>query len=337
MNNIYKGKTILITGGTGSLGKSLVQNILSNHNEVDRVIVFSRNEQQQYLMAQEFPKAQFPQIRFIVGDIRDYDRVKRALHKVDYVIHSAALKHVPITEDNPMECVKTNILGAENLINACLETDVERVVALSTDKACAPINLYGATKLASDKLFIAANNLTGDNPIKFSVVRFGNIFGSIGSVIPYFLSKKMEGILPVTDPRMTRFGISLQQGVDMVMHALENAWGGELFVPKIPSFKLTELANAIDPACEQKIIGIRPGEKLHEEMITKSDAMHTYDLGDHYVILPSTANWKVSEFVKAFAAKKVNEDFYYNSKENTEWLTVQDLEEIVKGIEKKSV
>ena len=239
---MLNGKSILITGGTGSLGKALTSHILKSHTDIKRVVIFSRDEQKQFQMAQEYPTDKFPQIRFFIGDIRDEDRVKRALKGIDYVIHAAAMKHVPIAEYNPMECIKTNVLGAENLINACLETEVERVVALSTDKAAAPINLYGATKLTSDKLFIAANNIRGWNPIKFSVVRYGNVMGSNGSVIPFFLSKRKEGVLPITDPNMTRFNISLQGGVNMVMHALEHAWGGELFVPKISSYRIMDVA-----------------------------------------------------------------------------------------------
>jgi len=259
-------KSVLITGGTGSLGKALTSHILRKFPKVKKVVIFSRDEQKQFEMAQEYPADQFPQLRFFIGDVRDADRVKRALKGIDYVIHAAAMKHVPIAEYNPMECVKTNIMGAENIINACLETEVTRVVALSTDKAAAPINLYGATKLASDKLFVAANNITGWNPIKFSVVRYGNVMGSNGSVIPFFLKKKADGVLPITDPTMTRFNISLQGGVDLVMHALEHAWGGEIFVPKIPSYKITDVAEAIGPECEKPVVGIRPGEKIHEEM-----------------------------------------------------------------------
>ena len=240
------------------------------------------------------------------------------------------MKHVPIAEYNPMECVKTNILGAENLINACLETEVERVVALSTDKAAAPVNLYGATKLASDKLFVAANNITGWNPIKFSVVRYGNVMGSNGSVIPFFLKKRKEGILPITDSSMTRFNISLQDGVNMVMYTLKNAWGGEIFVPKIPSYRIMDVAEAIGPDCKKPIIGIRPGEKVHEEMITASDAFYTYDLGKYYVILPSTHKWKLEDFIKHFQAKKVSPGFSYNSGKNTEWETVNSLRRLIK-------
>lgn len=324
------GKSILITGGTGSLGKALTKHILTKYPEVKRLVIFSRDEQKQFQMAQEFPVSKYPQIRYFIGDVRDFERVKRAFKGIDCVIHAAAMKHVPIAEYNPMECVKTNIMGAENVINACLETDVQRVVALSTDKACAPINLYGATKLASDKLFVAANNITGWNPIRFSVVRYGNVMGSNGSVIPFFMNKRKEGVLPITDPNMTRFNISLQGGVDMVMHALFHAWGGEIFIPKIPSYRILDIAQAIGPECEHQVVGIRPGEKIHEEMITPSDSFYTYDLGKYYTILPSTHKWKLAEFVDEFKAVKVPEGFAYNSGENTDWETVEGLRELIK-------
>lgn len=325
-----EGKSILITGGTGSLGKALTQHILATSPRVRKLVIFSRDEQKQFQMAQEFPATQYPQIRFFIGDVRDKDRVKRAFKDIDYVIHAAAMKHVPIAEYNPDECVKTNIDGARNVIDACLETGVERVVALSTDKAAAPVNLYGATKLASDKLFVAANNITGWNPIKFSVVRYGNVMGSNGSVIPFFLNKRQEGKLPITDDTMTRFNISLDGGVDMVMHALEHAWGGEIFVPKIPSYKITDVAEAIGPECEKPVVGIRPGEKIHEEMITDSDSHYTWDLGKYYTILPATHRWKLDDFVKHFDAKKVTPGFKYNSGENEEWETVDTLRSLIK-------
>ncbi|PIB28691.1 UDP-N-acetylglucosamine 4,6-dehydratase (inverting) [Maribacter sp. 4U21] len=326
----FKGKSLLITGGTGSLGKALTAHILTNHSEIRRLIIFSRDEQKQFVMAQEFPVKQFPQIRFFIGDVRDIGRLKRAFKGVDYVIHAAAMKHVHLAEYNPEECIKTNIGGAQNVVDACFETSVERVVALSTDKACAPINLYGATKLTSDKLFVAANNIKGDSPIKFSVVRYGNVMGSNGSVIPFFIKKKKEGTLPITDPKMTRFNISLQGGVDMVMHAMENAWGGEIFVPKIPSYKIMDVAEAIGPECEKPIVGIRPGEKVHEEMITTSDSFYTYDLGKYYAILPATSNWSLENFISEFKATKVESDFSYNSGENDEWETVESLRSLIK-------
>ncbi len=325
-----KGKSLLITGGTGSLGKALTKHILSKYPEIKKLVIFSRDEQKQFQMAQEFPINKYPQIRFFIGDVRDKERLIRAFQHIDYVIHAAAMKHVHIAEYNPDECIKTNIGGAENVVDACFKTKVTRVVALSTDKACAPINLYGATKLTSDKLFVAANNIKGENPIKFSVVRYGNVMGSNGSVIPFFINKKKEGVLPITDPNMTRFNISLQGGVDMVMHALEHAWGGELFVPKIPSYKIMDVANAIGPDCEKPIVGIRPGEKVHEEMITPSDSFYTYDLGKYYAILPNTPMWKLEDFLTTFKAKKVSLGFSYNSGENEDWETIETLRKLIK-------
>lgn len=323
-------KSILITGGTGSLGKALTAHILKHYPDVKRLVIFSRDEQKQFQMAQDYPNNLFPNIRFFIGDVRDRDRLIRAMQGIDYVIHAAAMKHVPIAEYNPDECIATNVGGAQNVVHACLSAGVERVVALSTDKACAPINLYGATKLTSDKLFVAANNIKGNNPIRFSVVRYGNVMGSNGSVIPFFIKKKKEGLLPITDPTMTRFNISLQGGVDMVMHALEHAWGGEIFVPKIPSYHITDVATAICPDCEQKVVGIRPGEKIHEEMITPSDSFNTYDVGKYYVILPTTHNWNLQEFVNRFDAKPVPVGFSYNSGDNTEWETVETLRELIR-------
>ena len=323
-------KSILITGGTGSLGKALTAHIVKHYPDVKRLVIFSRDEQKQFQMAQDYPNNLFPNIRFFIGDVRDRDRLIRAMQGIDYVIHAAAMKHVPIAEYNPDECIATNVGGAQNVVHACLSAGVERVVALSTDKACAPINLYGATKLTSDKLFVAANNIKGNNPIRFSVVRYGNVMGSNGSVIPFFIKKKKEGLLPITDPTMTRFNISLQGGVDMVMHALEHAWGGEIFVPKIPSYHITDVATAICPDCEQKVVGIRPGEKIHEEMITPSDSFNTYDVGKYYVILPTTHNWNLQEFVSRFDAKPVPVGFSYNSGDNTEWETVETLRELIR-------
>lgn len=326
---MYKGKSILITGGTGSLGKALTKRLLESHYELNRLIIYSRDEQKQFQMAQEFPFEKYPQMRYLIGDVRDYERLERAMSGVDYVIHAAAMKHVHIAEYNPDECVKTNVGGAENLIKASLKSNVKRVVALSTDKACAPINLYGATKLTSDKLFIAANNFKGERDIKFSVVRYGNVMGSNGSVIPFFMKKKKTGVLPITDERMTRFNITLNEGVDMVLNALEYSWGGEIFVPKIPSYSILDLAHAIAPECQLKFIGIRPGEKIHEEMITKSDSYTTYDLDKIYVILPQRPNWKLNDFIKEFKAKKVQEGFSYHSGENPHFLNTNQLRDLI--------
>lgn len=322
--------SILITGGTGSLGKALTKNILEKWPNIKRLVIFSRDEQKQFHMAQEYPISQYPQIRFFIGDVRDKERMVRAFEGVEYVIHAAAMKHVHIAEYNPDECIKTNVNGAENVIQAAIQAGVKHVVALSTDKACAPINLYGATKLTSDKLFVAANNIKGKHDIKFSVVRYGNVMGSNGSVIPFFLKKKQEdGILPITVESMTRFNISLQGGVDMVLHALANAWGGEIFIPKIPSYRITDIAQAIGPDCEHKVIGIRPGEKIHEEMITPSDSFFTYDLGKYYVIIPQTPNWKVDEFIQKNNASLVPEGFSYDSGTNTEWETIETLRSLI--------
>jgi UDP-N-acetylglucosamine 4,6-dehydratase (inverting) len=326
---MLSNKSILITGGTGSLGKALTKTILEKWPDVKRLVIFSRDEQKQFQMDQEFPVSKYKSIRYFIGDVRDYERLKRAFIGIDYVIHAAAMKHVHIAEYNPDECVKTNIGGAENVIKACLETGVTKVVALSTDKACAPINLYGATKLTSDKLFIAANNFKGSKDIKFSVVRYGNVMGSNGSVIPFFINKRKEGVIPITDTNMTRFNITLEGGVDMVLHALETAWGGELFVPKIPSYKITDVAEAVAPNHEIKILGIRPGEKIHEEMITSSDSFTTYDLGKYYVILPQVTNFKLEDYIKQFNAKLVEQGFNYNSLNNTEWETVESLRRLI--------
>ncbi|MCG2590652.1 UDP-N-acetylglucosamine 4,6-dehydratase (inverting) [Rhodohalobacter sulfatireducens] len=323
-------KSILITGGTGSFGKAFVKRVLNEWPNIERLVVYSRDEQKQFKMEQEFPRKKYPMIRFFIGDVRDYSRLKRALNGIDYVIHAAAMKHVHIAEYNPDECVKTNIGGAENLVRACLSNGVKKVVALSTDKAAAPVNLYGATKLVSDKLFIAANNIKGANPITFSVVRYGNVMGSNGSVIPFFLKKRKEGVLPITNPNMTRFTITLDDGVDMVLHALEHAWGGEMFIPKIPSYRIMDVAEAIGPECEKKIIGLRPGEKIHEEMITSSDSFYTYDLGKYYTILPSQHMWNLEDYLDHFNAKKVELGFRYNSGENDDWVSVADIRKLIR-------
>ena len=325
-----KNKIVLITGGTGSLGRALTLHILNYYSDVKKLIIFSRDEQKQHEMSQVFPVSIYPQIRYLLGDVRDEERLIRAFQDVDIVIHAAAMKHVHLAEYNPDECIKTNIGGAQNVINAALQTRVSQVVALSTDKACAPINLYGATKLTSDKLFVAANNIKGSNPIKFSVVRYGNVMGSNGSVIPYFLKKRETGVLPITDTRMTRFNITLQGGVDMVMHAIEHAWGGEIFIPKIPSYRITDVATAVDPNCKQVVVGIRPGEKVHEEMITSSDAFYTYDLGKYYTILPAVPKFDLKEYIVHFSAKKVPEGFSYNSETNSYWESVDGLRILIK-------
>ena len=324
-----ENKVVLITGGTGSLGRALTSHLLRVYPNISKLIIFSRDEQKQFQMAQEFSESIYPQIRYFLGDVRDEERLIRAFHGVDIVIHAAAMKHVHLAEYNPDECIKTNVGGAQNVINAALKTGVSKVVALSTDKACAPINLYGATKLTSDKLFVAANNIKGSNPIKFSVVRYGNVMGSNGSVIPFFLKKRETGILPITDPKMTRFNISLQGGVEMVLHAIEHAWGGEIFIPKIPSYRITDVATAVAPYCKHEIIGIRPGEKIHEEMITTSDSFNTYDLGKYYTILPSLTPWNLEEFKRVHNAKQVPLGFSYNSGDNEEWETVDSMRNLI--------
>jgi UDP-N-acetylglucosamine 4,6-dehydratase (inverting) len=318
---MFNNKTILITGGTGSFGKHFTKTILKNYKP-KKLIIFSRDELKQFEMQQEFDASC---MRYFIGDVRDQARLRRALEGVDTVIHAAALKQVPSAEYNPFECIKTNVLGAQNLIEACLDRGVERVVALSTDKAAAPINLYGATKLCSDKLFVAANNIKGQRDIRFSVVRYGNVMGSRGSVIPFFLEQRKTGVLPITDPAMTRFNISLQEGVDMVLWAVENAWGGEVLVPKIPSYRITDVATAIDSECEQRIVGLRAGEKIHEEMITVSDSVNTVDLGRYYAILPAGAYYNMQDYCKKTGAQEVAQGFYYNSGSNERFLTVDEL------------
>ena len=323
-------KSILITGGTGSFGKMFTKLILKKYPNVKRLVIFSRDEQKHFQMGIQFPESKFPSLRYFIGDVRDKERLERAFEGIDVVIHAAAMKHVHIAEYNPSECIKTNIGGAENVISASIKCGVKSVVALSTDKACAPINLYGATKLTSDKLFIAANNIKGNRDIKFSVVRYGNVMGSNGSVMPFFLNKRSTGKLPITHKNMTRFNISLEDGCQMVFDAIENSWGGELFVPKIPSYRITDVAKAIGPKCKIEVVGIRPGEKLHEEMITVSDAMNTYDIGKYYVILPQVTVFDKEEFVKHFDAQKVNSDFSYNSGDNDQWETIDSLRGLIK-------
>ena len=327
---MLQNSSILITGGTGSFGKMFTKLILKRYPKVKRLVILSRDEQKQFNMAMEYPEYNYPAIRYFIGDVRDAYRLERAFEGVDIVIHAAAMKHVHIAEYNPSECVKTNVNGAENVISAAIKCGVSNVVALSTDKACAPINLYGATKLTSDKLFIAANNIKGPREIKFSVVRYGNVMGSNGSVMPFFLKKRDEGILQITDKKMTRFNISLEYGCQMVFDAIEKSWGGELYVPKIPSYKIVDVATAIGPNCIQEEIGIRPGEKLHEEMINISDAINTYDIGKYYVVLPNKTVFNRDEFIKHFNAKLVDPDFSYNSRDNNEWENVDSLRNLIK-------
>jgi UDP-N-acetylglucosamine 4,6-dehydratase (inverting) len=328
--SVLKGKTILVTGGTGSFGKKFVEIVLKKYPEIKKIIVYSRDELKQFEMAQIFSETAYPQIRYFIGDVRDSARLTRACEEVDFIVHAAALKQVPTAEYNPMECINTNVYGAENVIKAAFDCGVKRVVALSTDKAAAPINLYGATKLCSDKLFTAANNMKGKRDLLFSVVRYGNVLGSRGSVIPFFLSKRAEGVLPITHPEMTRFSILLEEGVAMVLHALANSWGGEIFVPKIPSYRILDLAEAIAPGCAKTIVGIRPGEKLHEEMITENDSFNTYDCGKYFVIAPSMPIWTPEKFSAHFKAEKVQQGFRYNSGTNVEWLSTDVLKEMIK-------
>lgn len=324
-------KSVLITGGTGSFGKKFIEIILKRYPAVKRIVIYSRDELKQSVLKQQYPSDQYPQLRFFIGDVRDGDRLRRACEGIDVIIHAAAIKQVDTAEYNPDECIKTNINGAQNVINAALDMGVKDVVALSTDKACAPINLYGATKLTSDKLFTAANNIKGKRDIRFSAVRYGNVMGSRGSVIPFFMERRACGVLPITHADMTRFNISLEQGVDMVLYAIEHHLGGEIFVPKIPSYKIMDVAAAIAPNCKIEIVGIRPGEKLHEEMITATDSLHTIDLGKYYVIMPSvTINHNHKDFMDHHKAALVKVGFEYNSLTNTEWESVDSLRSKIK-------
>ena len=326
---ISSNSKILITGGTGSFGKKFLEETLNRFPDISRIVIYSRDELKQWELQQKYPAKEFPQLRFFLGDVRDSDRLKRALENINIVVHAAALKQVPAAEYNPMEFINTNVLGAENIVQASLDSDVKNVIALSTDKAAAPINLYGATKLCSDKLFIAANNICGSRDLKFSVVRYGNVMGSRGSVIPFFLKEKVKGILPITDPEMTRFNITLKKGVEMVFKCLNRNMGGEIFIPKIPSYKITDLAEAIGPSCKKNIVGLRPGEKIHEELITVPDSFSTIDLGDIYAILPSdrrihdkykNSNIKYEEFEKG-----IN---YASNSQNT-FLSVEEIRNLI--------
>jgi UDP-N-acetylglucosamine 4,6-dehydratase/5-epimerase len=324
---MLNNKSVLITGGTGSFGKKFVETFLNKYPDIKRLVIYSRDELKQFEMAQVYSPTKYKSIRYFIGDVRDSDRFKRACEGIDIIVHAAALKQVPTAEYNPFEAVKTNILGAQNVIEAALDCGVQTVVALSTDKAAAPINLYGATKLVSDKLFIAANNIKGSRNLRFSVVRYGNVMGSRGSVIPFFMNKRKEGTLPITHMEMTRFNISLEEGVAMVMYAIENALGGEIFVPKIPSYTIGVLAKAIAPSCKLVDVGIRAGEKLHEEMITPSDSYNTIDAGSYYIILPGDVD--KAKYMKTYNAKEVAKGFTYNSGENEQWLDETQLRELI--------
>ena len=333
---MVKKNSYLITGGTGSFGKAFVNKLVNSNQRISRLVIFSRDELKQFEMSQLFPVKKYPFIRFFLGDVRDVKRVISATENIETIIHAAALKQVPTTEYNPFEAIKTNIMGANNIIEAALTNNVKNVVALSTDKACSPINLYGATKLCSDKLFISANNIKGNRQVKFSVVRYGNVFGSRGSVIPFFLKKKQTGQLPITDKEMTRFNISLDYAVKVVVWSLKNLAGGELLVPKLPSYRIMDLAKAISLNCKTPIIGIRPGEKIHEEMISSSDSQNTLELSDFYIILPSINNKILSFYKKKFGAKKVNKNFVYNSNSNQKFLTIKELSQLIVNFQKIS-
>ena len=328
---MLNNKSILVTGGTGSFGKRFIKTVLES-NQPKKLIVYSRDEFKQFEMQQEFPQVPDGIMRYFIGDVRDLPRLKTAMENVDIVIHSAALKQVPTTEYNPFEAVKTNVIGGQNVIDAAISMGVQKVIALSTDKAAAPINLYGATKLTSDKLFIAANYYSGSHRIKFSVVRYGNVLGSRGSVIPFFLNQQKTGVLTITDERMTRFNICLQEGVDFVLKSLDRMWGGEIFVPKIPSYNILDLAKAIAPEVPHIVIGIRPGEKLHEEMITQTDSLNTIEFENYFVILPSVELWNVEKFKvesNGQPGEKCEDGFAYNSGKNPHFLTVEDLKRLI--------
>jgi UDP-N-acetylglucosamine 4,6-dehydratase len=321
-------ESILVTGGTGSFGQKFVETVLRDHGDVRRLVVFSRDELKQWQMQQRFPPSKFPQLRYFIGDVRDSSRLSRAMEGVDAVVHAAALKQVPAAEYNPMECIRTNVMGAENVINACLDGDVTRVVALSTDKAAAPVNLYGATKLCSDKLFVSANNMRGKRDIKFSVVRYGNVLGSRGSVVPYFLEHRREGWLPITDDRMTRFNITLEQGVELVWSTLCAMWGGEVVVPRIPSYRILDVAHAVAPDAELRTVGIRAGEKLHEQMITTADAPSAVDRGDRFAVLPSPG--AAEAYAQKHAGGLVPVGFSYDSEANGDFLGIEAIRKLIR-------
>ena len=327
---MLNNKSILITGGTGSFGKKFIENVLDRYQPKE-LIVYSRDELKQFEMREFFPTEKFP-IKYFIGDVRDKDRLYRITHSVDYIVHAAALKQVPTAEFNPFETVKTNILGAQNVIDAALENEIKKVVALSTDKACNPINLYGATKLASDKMFAAANHWQGSHHTTFAVVRYGNVVGSRGSVVPFFLKEKEKGVLPITDERMTRFWITLDQSVQFVLDSLKRMKGGELFVPKIPSMNIVDLAKAIAPEAKTEFIGIRPGEKIHEVMISSDDAINTLEFDTYFVIQPSHPWWDNLEYIKINGGRQVDESFAYSSGNNTQWVTIEKLKKMIDNL-----
>lgn len=322
---MLNGKSILVTGGTGSFGKRFIRTVLHRYSP-RRLIVYSRDELKQYEMSKRFPESVYPAMRYFLGDVRDYDRLLRALKGVDYVVHAAALKHVPAAEYNPFEFVKTNVIGSQNLIEACIERNVRKVIALSTDKACNPVNLYGATKLCADKLFVAGNSYSGGEDTRFAIVRYGNVLGSRGSVVPLFMRLRETGVLPITDERMTRFWLTLDQAVDLVLRAFETAQGGEIFVPRIPSMRIVDVARAIAPECRLETVGIRPGEKLHEAMISDDDAPHTFAHDGYYVIQPALHAWH-QESDRADAGQRVPPGFRYASDENPDWLSAEQLQQ----------
>jgi UDP-N-acetylglucosamine 4,6-dehydratase (inverting) len=321
-------RSILVTGGTGSFGQKFVATVLRHHPDIRRLVIFSRDELKQWQMQQQFPESRYPGIRYFIGDVRDERRISRAMEGIDTVIHAAALKQVPAAEYNPMECIHTNVMGAENVINACLDNGVRRVVALSTDKAAAPINLYGATKLCSDKLFVSANNIRGSRDCRFGVVRYGNVLGSRGSVVPFFLEHRRHGWLPITDERMTRFNITLEQGVQMVLETLENLWGGEIVVPRIPSYRIGDVAEAVAPDAERRMVGIRPGEKVHEQMITFADAPTTVDCGTRFAILPSID--AAQKYAEKHKGKLVPAEFSYDSEQNGQYLDAAQIRTMIR-------
>ncbi len=325
---MLNNKTILLTGGTGSFGKAFVRYILKKYPKIKKVLIFSRDEQKQHAMASEFSPKEYP-IKYLLGDVRDKERMMQVTQGIDIVIHSAAMKHVPASEQNPMESVKTNILGSQNVIDASLANGIKQVVALSTDKAASPINVYGASKLLLEKLFIFADSEKMENDIKFSVVRYGNIFGSKGSVVPFFLKKKEDGFLPITDEKMTRFSITLQESIDLVIYALQNGWGGEVVVPIAPSYKISDVAKAVAPEVEHRVIGIRKGEKLHEVMLTVQESYDAVQRDNYYIICPSEGNWDREEYCSKTGGLAVENGFEYDSGKNDEWLTIEDIQKLI--------